>query len=79
MPWYLSRELLDLTRSGQAAAPAGTEDRDAMSSVCVGQTDKRTKKVWACSYLPRTTANRFLVSIGRGLCWEGLRLSRNKH
>lgn len=24
----------------QAAAPAGTEDRDAVSSVCVGQTDK---------------------------------------
>lgn len=64
----------------QAAAPAGTEDRDAVSSVCVGQMDKRTKKVWACSHLPRTTANRFpLVSIGRAVLGRLLRLSRNKH
>lgn len=67
VPWYLQGAVGLDTVVAQAAAPAGTEDRDAMSSVCVGQTDKQTKKVWACSHLPRTTANRFpLVSH-----WEG--------
>lgn len=64
----------------QAAAPAGTEDGDAASSVMLARRINERKKVWACSHLPQTTANRLPpVSIGRAVLGSLLRLSRSKH
>ena len=63
----------------QAAAPTGTEDRDAVSSVGVGWMDKRTKEGVGMFPSPRITANRFpLVSTGRAVLGR-LLPSRNEH
>lgn len=64
----------------QAAAPARTEDGDAVRSVMLVRWINERKEVRACSCLPQTTANRSPhMSIGRAVSGRLLRLSRNKH